>query len=371
VPPAARTRPAPPAEDPASRLPPRAAGALFHVVHDDGDAEDLELGEAEAALEAFAQKERDELLHPPVLAQPHYENRLERKALRIKPSALGLAGARDELLDFEEWLAPLLGRLGTGWVAAGRKDEGAQEVWQLSCRAATTVNELAELLGTLEEAVHALQTAAAPNERKPWRKEGHEYVGQQARRFFAGFGASDGRISGWLPAEGSDPPLWHMVHGDDNDEEDLDETEVRFAIANYAEERNEPTPEEAEYNLAWRTAAEAEAAAAAKAASEGGGGAAGVGGGSFAVGSRSRSAHRLWQSVESRERWRAALRQPHSPAVVALAIKALRDHCEHFGALGYHPPRGKEGAAAERDLAYSAWVHAGAFKSDKQKKKKH
>jgi len=38
-----------------------------------------------------------------------------------------------------------------------------------------------------------------------------------------GYGASDGKITGWLPAEGEDPPLWHMVHGNHEDEEDLDE----------------------------------------------------------------------------------------------------------------------------------------------------
>jgi hypothetical protein len=36
---------------------------------------------------------------------------------------------------------------------------------------------------------------------------------------------SDGYISGWLPADGDDVALWHMVH-DDGDEEDLEEAEV-------------------------------------------------------------------------------------------------------------------------------------------------
>lgn len=38
-----------------------------------------------------------------------------------------------------------------------------------------------------------------------------------------------------------------MVHGDDADEEDLDEAEVKFAMANFVEGRNEQTAEETEY----------------------------------------------------------------------------------------------------------------------------
>lgn len=36
---------------------------------------------------------------------------------------------------------------------------------------------------------------------------------------------SDGVIVGWLPPDGEDEALWHMVH-DDGDEEDLDEYEA-------------------------------------------------------------------------------------------------------------------------------------------------
>ena len=39
-----------------------------------------------------------------------------------------------------------------------------------------------------------------------------------------------GRIDAWLPAEGEDVALWHVVHPD-GDEEDLDEQEVRDGLA--------------------------------------------------------------------------------------------------------------------------------------------
>ena len=59
--------------------------------------------------------------------------------------------------------------------------------------------------------------------------------------------ADDGRVTGWLPAEGDDPALWHMVHGDDKDEEDLDEHEVLFAIANYRDDLKGMSDEERQY----------------------------------------------------------------------------------------------------------------------------
>jgi hypothetical protein len=48
------------------------------------------------------------------------------------------------------------------------------------------------------------------------------YIGMRIRRFFKGFGASDGVIDSYLPAELNDGiPLWHVLH-DDNDDEDLE-----------------------------------------------------------------------------------------------------------------------------------------------------
>ena len=67
-----------------------------------------------------------------------------------------------------------------------------------------------QLLVTLEAAVYALQTARDVQERKPWRSAGNEHIGKHVRRF-ADYGTSDGVIVGWLPPEGDDPALWHMV----------------------------------------------------------------------------------------------------------------------------------------------------------------
>jgi hypothetical protein len=110
--------------------------------------------------------------------------------------------------------------------------------------------------------VRALQKGEDITERPPWRTEStaHEYMGVYARRFFDGFGASDGKIVGYLPPEGEDGALWHMVHGDDKDEEDLDEQEVVFAINNYREGLTRMGEEErvylAQYHASQSAAAE-------------------------------------------------------------------------------------------------------------------
>lgn len=167
-----------------------------------------------------------------------------------------------------------------------------------------------------------------------------------------------------------------MVHGNDEDEEDLDETEVLFALQDYAEDRQQPTPEAIAYADKWRAAEaaaeaarleEAEAAVAevpappaaspSRAASP-----------PLAAAARPASRHRLWPSVEARERFRSCLRHARSPALVSLAATSFRVHCAAFGVLGWRPPRGKGDDDAQ--LALSAWVHADAFTGEEGKRRK-
>ena len=44
-----------------------------------------------------------------------------------------------------------------------------------------------------------------------------------------------GSVVGWLPATLDDPALWHIRHHEDNDEEDLEEDEVRDALELWSE----------------------------------------------------------------------------------------------------------------------------------------
>ena len=53
-------------------------------------------------------------------------------------------------------------------------------------------------------------------ERPPWRIEGHDFVGKHVRRFYGGEEGAElvvgnGVIVSWLPPEGDDPALWHVV----------------------------------------------------------------------------------------------------------------------------------------------------------------
>eukprot|EP00962_Isochrysis_galbana_P053845 scaffold25355_cov80-Isochrysis_galbana.AAC.1 len=50
-------------------------------------------------VSAHRDHEADVLLHPPVLEQPKYANKLEKKLLRLTPAHLGLEGARQEVLE--------------------------------------------------------------------------------------------------------------------------------------------------------------------------------------------------------------------------------------------------------------------------------
>ena len=60
---------------------------------------------------------------------------------------------------------------------------------------------------------------------------------------------------------------------------------------------------------------------------------------------------------EWRERWSEALQEARTPAMVGLALAALRQRCAVFGLLfDEEPPR-----AAELELQNSSWYHAGAF----------
>jgi len=339
--------------------------ALWHVVHDaDGDEEDLEEHEAKQALDDYAEhqlsaKEID-------LPQPQYTNKyVTRKADRLTTSSLGVLGARSELLELENSMQPSLNSHGSDWKRGGDRDD-----WLVSCKHTESAVELAQLLLEFEESIHKLQSVPEVAERKPWRTDGHPFIGKPTRRFFPVYGASDGVIVGWLPAEGEDPPLWHMVHGDDADEEDLDEQEVNFAMRNFAESRTEMTQEEHDYNESYQAAHEeppeddfesededgsawvAQAAAVARAAKPG------------------IARKRLWSSAECRERWQAALRSAHSAAVVALAIEALRHHCSAFGLVPVDPKAKQK--KEDREFQLSSWVHATAFglQTNKHGKKK-
>ena len=61
-----------------------------------------------------------------------------------------------------------------------------------------------------------------------WLTSGHPWLGQRVRLFFDAI-RSDAVCVRWLPGTADDPPLWHVLH-DDGDEEDLEAHEMREAM---------------------------------------------------------------------------------------------------------------------------------------------
>ena len=69
-----------------------------------------------------------------------------------------------------------------------------------------------------------------------WETEGHRFIGKRVHRTYAGGAIAQGVVEKYLPSDGEDGALFHVLH-DDGDEEDLDEKECAEAIEEYR--RNE------------------------------------------------------------------------------------------------------------------------------------
>ena len=241
---------------------------LFHMDHTDGDGEDLEMNEVVTAVAAYGGMATEQVQASITTALEKsaackYENTAAKRGMRAAAyGSLSVEKLKSELIDLEEALRSALKSAGSAWEQGGgsRSDRSR---WLSRIKRASEVKDVASVCSELEATLHALQTAEETNERPPWRTAGHEYVGKPARRFFlretveegggggggeggkegaAGAGASskegggegegegedmshlvsDGRMVAWLPGDGEDPPLWHMVHHD-GDEEDLEE----------------------------------------------------------------------------------------------------------------------------------------------------
>ena len=154
-----------------------------------------------------------------------------------------------------------------------------------------------------------------------------------------------------------------MAHGAPDDEEDLEEGEVVFAISNYAEGRTAVSADEEASEAYKQTIAQIYEANGEDGEEGGddssdddeekGGGGRGKKGGKKG----SKGEQLLWATAEWRERWSEALQEARTPAMVGLALAALRQRCAVFGLLfDEEPPR-----AAELELQNSSWYHAGAF----------
>ena len=171
------------------------------------------------------------------------------------------------------------------------------------------------------------------------------------------------------------------MHGDDDDEEDLDELEANFAMTNYSENRTELTEAESAYIAQFEAANRPEDGADDEDAAgdedvamdeegeddmylpPGGDWRTGPAGGRRAGGGSGGVKGRLWISAEARERWQGVLQGPAPHlASVSLACVAFRMQCKGFGLIT--DPKGAPKLTRDDiELHLHSWCHATAFGS--------
>eukprot|EP01050_Picozoa_sp_SAG11_P027655 SAG11_NODE_7090_length_1195_cov_1.270985_1_plen_323_part_01 len=108
---------------------------------------------------------------------------------------------------------------------------------QLGGLEALTVTQLRKLCvsrslgtrGTKTELMAKLYRDDEQHMQYAWRREGHAWLGRRIVRDFPDFGEVYGTIMAWLPGQGRDITLWHVLH-DDGDEEDLGDAEIKVGM---------------------------------------------------------------------------------------------------------------------------------------------
>jgi hypothetical protein len=372
---------------------------FLRCTHDDNDGEDMSEAEALEAIRRLRRTDKVAVDEARLAGDNAYENTATKRALRWRPEhGVSLMGLRSEILDLEDGVRAMMRHAGAPWA----KNYGERQCWLLSLKRATSMDELAPLLITFEAALHELGNPEKEvSERPPWRSSGDARLGKQLRRFFpvdeeddeaekdlegsaepSTWHVSDGKIVSWLPADGDDPALWHMIHHD-GDEEDLEEYEVAFALAAAEEGLREPSEaERTRMHEERRKVLDEEARAKADAdgddddeedekgatapgdedeeMEEGEEGEEGEGtGASTAAATATASSETLWLSKEARARWLGAVGASPSPQTLALCLAALKAHCQLFAPLQERKPTGSR--RAELMAAVRCFYHAGAF----------
>ena len=117
-----------------------------------------------------------------------------------------------------------------------------------SVQNAANVKDLIPSVLMLEDAIHKEQKV---EDKKiiSWLTSGHPDCGVMVRRFFwtkeEKWDVIDATVEAVLPADGDDPPMWHIKHSN-GDEEDLWEDELTKAKGYYENDVKELQGDEAE-----------------------------------------------------------------------------------------------------------------------------
>lgn len=250
----------------------------------------------------------------------------------------------------------VLGLMNDGLKARGGNfTREGRKLWDHTVRDAKTAVDLRGPLLELESLVRNLQTVedkrdaeevrlAKEAERKEMIKEGwvfdatnNEHIGKQARRFFKGFGSSDGDIVAYLPPEKNEGvALYHMEHND-GDAEDLELEDLlralRYREIDAQEEDEEdggesdgedeqgPSDDEADSDDDEDSQEEDRLYAPDSAGAT------------------------LWPTFEVRSRWLAALSSANTLGELALALQCFVEQATAFGVVAQDPS-----AAAEKQI---------------------
>lgn len=279
------------------------------------------------------------------------------RAYPLSSSTIGVAGLKIELIRSLNLMSDGLKLFGGGFTRDARRS------WEHALRDVDTVAELRTPILELEALVRNLQQAADKHdadelmrakqtERNEMVKEGwvfdegaHEYIGRHARRFFKGFGSSDGLIVGYLPPERNEGiVLYHMEHND-GDSEDLDDLDIAKALRSYDEDLKEDDDEEEDDDddsVEEDEDGNNDGGNKKGKDKEGGDSNSDDGDGSssddddgdipqYRNNNNSEEGATLWPTYEVRSRWQAALNSCQTVGETALALQCFVDHARLFG----------------------------------------
>lgn len=227
----------------------------------------------------------------------------------------------------------------------GQMSRENRKLWDYSVRDAQCAADLLAPLQELEALVRNQQTVedkrdaeevrlAKEVEKKEMGEEGwifendvNGHIGKHARRFFKGFGSSDGVIVAYLPPEKNDEvALYHMEHHD-GDSEDLELEDLLRAFRYFDQDAQEDDEEEGgESDNEGEEDAEEEEEGSDEEEEE-------VEDALHAPGAGTT----LWPTYEVRTRWLAALAKAVTLGEVALALQAFMEQATAFGMVAPDP----------------------------------
>ena len=243
---------------------------LWHVLHPDGDEEDLEEHEVKACLisdeeaarssssvmsinsaplklesktdkngkKATIQADGEDVEVPELVKNFRFPS--GRSYPKFKDTQLGLNGLKAEMLKAHSLL---------------HRSVSNTKQWVRSVSEATTLKEMRSLLQELEVIFHDLQQIPDVDDNEEeerekredrekmkeegWDFEKNQYISKRIRRFFTGYPKSDGTIIAFLEGDKNEGENWWRMVYDDLDEEDLDESTVIRGIKHFEEDAKE------------------------------------------------------------------------------------------------------------------------------------